>query len=148
MEQWSYLKKLSKMETPENIDEFEKKVWDLAATKDPTVLGNLIDLFDDKCLHPEVMYSLVHAIETYPDEIYVKCIISKSKDAIQNSPFWYRGLVAAILNSSVCKELFIKEVKGNEASFLESLFSFISEKLPNHKELITELRKELQEKSI
>ena len=141
---WTHLKKLSKMETFEDVQEFEKQVWDLAETKDPTILGKLMDLFDDRCDHPEVMYGLIHAIETYPDDIYVEGVLKKLPDGLKNYHEWYERLIYGILNSHNCRQLFRQHMHLADRNALLKLFDIMEEESPHHAALIQELRHELK----
>lgn len=143
MKDWDYLKKLSKMESQEDIQEFERRVWDLAETQDPKRLKQLIDLFDDNCLYPEVMYSLVHAIETYPDEVYVKAILNKMVDGVALYPYWIRNLVYRILNEENCKKTFQTYMHLSSKDSLLKLFDLMEEESSSHREVINELRNQL-----
>ncbi|MEI8296308.1 MAG: Imm30 family immunity protein [Alphaproteobacteria bacterium] len=137
------IRQYTKFENREDIDNFEKAVWDLAASVDPQTLEKLVDLFDDECAYYEVMYSLVHAIETYPDEIYVEGILRKTADAVQTSPLWLDCLCNRIFNNKKCLVLFKKGLHVPPKESLLQLFNIMEVESPHHRELIDDLRKEL-----
>ena len=60
------LKKASHFKCEEDTRVFDVGVWEIAQKKDPYDLPKLFELFDDDTEFPEVMFSLIHAIESYP----------------------------------------------------------------------------------
>jgi len=144
---WLHLKQLSKMKTPEDINEFEKKIWTLAQTKNINVLTHLIDLFDDNCLYYEVMYSLVHAIETYNKNDYVNAVIKKIHDGIKNYKFWIDCLCNRIFNDLSYLAIFRQNMHLADKESLLKLFKIMEEESPHHRQLIQELRKEIETSS-
>lgn len=143
MDVFEKLKQYAKMESDEDIRRFEIGVWSLAETKDPEVLKKLIDLFDDECPYYEVMYSLVHAIESYPDEIYVKTLISKIDWGLKSYSFWLVGLIASVWNHSRCCQIFKDNMSIASKDSLLKLFDLMEKESPHHQELIKSLRAEL-----
>ena len=143
MTNWNDLKKLSKMETFEDVQEFEKQIWALVETKDPYILEKLMDLFDDECDHPEVMYGLIHAMETYPDDIYIVGILKKLPDGLKNYHEWYKRLIYRLLNEDICLKLFRQHMHLADRESLLKLFDVMETESPHHVELIQELREEL-----
>jgi|GEM_PF-4129016 len=144
MDDFKRLKNLVQMKTPDDIKEFEKVIWKLAEKEDATTLGKLIDLFDDKCPYPEVMYSLVHAIEQVPNELYVSTVLSKIKTGIKDFPFWMDCLVNGIFNHQDCLNIFRQSMHLADKESLLKLFDLMDKESPHHKELIAELRWELE----
>src|SRR5262245_10201706 len=132
MDIYEKLKHLAKMETEVDIKQFELTVWSLSRTKDPEVLRKLIDLFDDDCPYDEVMYSLVHAIETYPDEIYVKTVLEKLEHGLEQYPTWVNILVAGIFNHKECRKIFSKNLHLTSKKALLKLFDLLEHKSSYH----------------
>lgn len=134
------LKRYAKMETEEDIKLFEITAYELAETKDPEILKELIDIFDDECEYPEVMYSLVHAIETYPSDVYVKGVMLKIKNFLSYLE-WYKTLVYGILNHGKCLQLFKENVHLADQDKLLELLDIMYQESEAHRPVIDELRK-------
>jgi TusA-related sulfurtransferase len=143
---WAHLKELSKMRTEDDIVEFEKCLSDIALVKDLAMLGQLIDLFDDQCPYPEVMFSLVHAVESYPNEMYVKVILDKLPHGIEHFPDWFKILLYRILNEPDCSKYFQIYMNKVNREYLLYLFDVIEKESPDHREIIENMRKKLLEK--
>ena len=142
MDDFARLKNLVQMKTPDDIKKFEAVVWKLAEKEDVTTLSKLIDLFDDKCPFPEVMYSLVHAIEQIPKELYVPTVITKIKTGVKDFPFWIDCLVNRIFNDQNYLNIFRQNMHLADKESLLKLFDLMDKESPHHKELITELRQQ------
>lgn len=140
---YEQLQKYAKMETEEDVQKFELGIGAITETKDQKILELLIDLFDDECPYYEVMYSLVHTIETYPKEIYVEAVLKKVGDGVEKYPFWIDCICNRIFNDSISLILFRKNMNKSNKEYLLKLFDIMERESPHHKKLITILRKEL-----
>ena len=141
---WAHLKKISKMETIEDRFEFERTVWEIASKNDPEVIGNLIELFDDDCAYPEIMYSLVHAIESFSDKEYVVQIIKSLNTLIRVSHFWCECIFNRIFNNINTLKIFENCLYMISKKSLLKLFKLVEQESPHHRELINELRCKLE----
>lgn len=147
METFERLKKYAQMKTQEDIQHFEQGIWEQAQTQDPEKLRQLIDLFDDACPYYEVMYSLVHAVETYSDEIYVPIVMEKAQEGVKKYPFWIYTLIVAIWNTPNGLKLFKENIHKIKKDSLATLFNLIESESLHHHELIAELRQKLEKHS-
>jgi hypothetical protein len=141
-EMFSRLQYLAKMITPEDIQEFEETIWTLSEQQNQIALDQLIQLFDEECNFREVMFSLVHAIESYPDEIYVRGILRNIRFLVQR-PSWAKTLMYGILNNPSSLKIFKTDISGGDIVSLLLLLDMIYKESPHHRELIEELKKEL-----
>ena len=140
---YAELKNYSKMRSSDDAALFEQGVWDWAQTQSESSLAMLLDVFDDECEFPEVMYSLVHAVETFPAEIYVKNLILKIKVGLSKYPFWLGGLIAAVFNDAAYYELFRQNMHLAPRETLLELFEIMERESPHHRETVVALRGEL-----
>lgn len=138
------LQSLVKMKSQEDIAEFERIVWDLASTNNPDIIKRLLYLFDDNCLYPEVMYSLVHAVEQCPLEQYLSIILNALSFCIVRCPMWIETIYNRILNDPSSLELFRQNMYLAPKKSLIKLFDVMATESPHHTEIIKELRSELE----
>ncbi|MBM3469088.1 MAG: hypothetical protein FJX71_06635 [Alphaproteobacteria bacterium] len=141
---WENLRILSKMESAEDIKTFEEKINELADNKDPTVLSEMMGLFDDNCQHPEIMYALVHALENFPDDIYVKSLLFEIENGIMKYPSWLVILIYGILNNPNCYRIFKENMGLAKKESLLRLFEIIEQESPQHEKQLNELKDALQ----
>ena len=91
-------------------DEFTTTVRMAVSTGDPDSIGALLGFLDDSHSHDEVMYALIHAIETFPTSIYVRQILRHSDTLTSHTPKWASIMFARILNSREHQLELIKQV--------------------------------------
>jgi len=134
----------ARMQREEDIKQFEIGVWNLAKTKDFKTLKSLLSLFDDSCPYPEVMYSLVHAIESYPKEIYMDAIMKNMASLVEKSPFWADCLYNRIFNDKGYISLFKESLHIPPKEALFQLFNIMEKESPHHHRVIEELKEKLE----
>ena len=97
------------------VTNFEKKLEEIYLTEDSKMIGYLIKLLDDKFLHDEIMFSIIHTIESFNDEIYVAEIIKSIPEFVLNSPRWASIIHMRIINSSDTLNAYIEEIKSSSS---------------------------------
>ncbi len=101
----SLLQKNRLLRSPEEVDLFEKA---LAAAAVECKLDSLPDLhlvLDDKCCHYEVMFGLVHLIESFEVELQLTVFLDVLPQLSHQAPDWCRILFFRILNDEVARGL-------------------------------------------
>jgi hypothetical protein len=138
------LKILAKMESQKDIKEFESIIWELGAQNDREIIKNLISLFNDNCKYPEIMYSLVHAIEQCDTTLYTTTVVQKIEEGVIKYPMWIEILFNRIFNDNISFEIFHNMLHSVPKGALLKLFDIMEKESGHHAELIKGLRKELQ----
>ena len=138
-QEFNALKKYAKMKSEEDIKLFDIMVYELAKTQDLGVFERLIDIFDDECEFPEVMYSLIHAIATYPCKQYVLGILSKVNDYYKYVE-WFKIIIYGILNSEKYLEVFKHNIHLANQDKLLKLLNIMHKESEDHHLIIEELR--------
>ena len=139
---WNKITQLSDMTSFEETQEFEKMVWDFVAQKENTVLEKLLNFFDDNCEYDEVMFSIIHAIETYDDDIYVKCILNNLYKIFKKSPHWGTVILYRIWNHDNCFNIFKKNIYLSNQEALFQILDLMAKESPDRLQLIDELKEE------
>jgi hypothetical protein len=134
------LKKASKFETEQDKYFFIDTLDSLATKKDLTDFMSLISCFDDKTLHEDLMYALVHLLESYPDAYYVQQLLENSHEGLKKYPNWYALLVLRVLNDIDCLKFFKKYVPLVEEKDWSKLLYFMKKLSYEHYEIIKSLR--------
>ncbi|HEX2619544.1 MAG TPA: Imm30 family immunity protein [Phototrophicaceae bacterium] len=91
----------NKMHTLEEIEGFRQGVNELKVSlpNSPDILSKLLLGFIDKTEHKEVMWSLLHLIESYEYHIYIKSLIVTTPLMIEEAFNWLKILYTRILNN-------------------------------------------------
>ena len=143
-QEYKKLKEASLFRTQEDVNFFDEGVYLAVERHDPENLDQLLTLFDDDTDYPEVMYSLVHAIETYPDAVYVQGILNNIGNGLKNFQHWMIVLNYRILNDEKCLKFFKSLMKKSNKEDLLKLFDLIEKESEHHRGVIQELRQELE----
>lgn len=85
--------------SPGYVERFEAVLAEIAKRKDPACIGMLLPFFNDGEQHYEMMYSIVHTIEMFDDDTYVREIANHLPSFWIKSPEWAITLHMRILNS-------------------------------------------------
>ncbi|MBE9011169.1 hypothetical protein IQ250_13215 [Pseudanabaenaceae cyanobacterium LEGE 13415] len=94
------------MRSPEEVDYFETTLEKLAQNPDPTDLPHLHLLLDDACEHPEVMFSLVHFLESFDVQEQVTAFIQVMPELVQRAAEWAAILHSRIMNDEIARSVF------------------------------------------
>jgi hypothetical protein len=89
------------------------------------------------------MYSLVHAVETYPIYDYVITVLKKLSYLVEKCPFWADCLFNRIFNDERYLVFFRSNMGLASKEDLLKLFDLMDQESPHHKTLTSALRKEI-----
>lgn len=117
---------------------FEDGVYQLAQNKSRSMLTRLVALFDDNCPFEEVMYALVHAVETYPIRIYIEELLEWAARHAEASSGWYLILLRRVLNHREYGDLLLKYIESAYES-TPAFFAFLRKKIPGRESEIQEV---------
>lgn len=134
------LKDFLTFETPEDISNFEHKVAILIDEKREKAIKELLELFDDSNEFRDVLYTLVHGIESFPKEIYIPILLENMHKNIENARFWLDCLVNRIFNEPSYRDIFIKNIQMADRKALTELLDYMEIESPHHLGLINEIR--------
>jgi|GEM_PF-1150126 len=99
-ERWIQILEANKlMRSPEEVAAFENALAQLAENFHKENLPALHLILDDRCEQPEVMFSLVHFLESFAIEEQLQAFISVIPQLIAAAPDWRRILHTRILNN-------------------------------------------------
>jgi hypothetical protein len=85
------------------VADFEATLGSVAAFNDPSCIGPLLDLFEDESPSDDLLFSVVHAIERYPDHVYVAGLLQATETLLGRTPRWARILYMRILNAPTAR---------------------------------------------
>lgn len=94
------------------VREFESGLAEMSALDDPTCIPLLMELFDDRSAHDEVMFAIVHAVERFADAPYVANLLGQTQRLAKRAPRWLGVLYMRVLNSESAREQLAKQLKG------------------------------------
>jgi hypothetical protein len=92
------------MQTQQQVTNFENALAEIADNPDEHNLSAYHLVLDDQCQQPEVMFSLIHFLESFDIEEQIAAFIKVVPQLMINAPEWTRIIHDRILNDdSACK---------------------------------------------
>ncbi len=119
------------LKNPREIRQFEQCIADILNMNKVEHIQNLCSGFDDATEHDEVMFGLVHAIESYEKNFGSKLPLLMMAKALPNmlphAERWAIILHKRILNHEPSKNMYIEVVETNEPITKEIVFRLVND---------------------
>lgn len=123
-EKISFLYKNRLLRAEDDIEGFDEVLAELNILEKIEYLGVLFKVFDDKTEHSEVMYGLVHAVESFYEilgkEASLDQFIKSSEQMKENAFEWLQILLGRIFNDEEYKKVYGKVLSKLDYSIQES----------------------------
>ena len=94
----SILKANRLMRSDEEVTAFEKALFELAKNPQKEYLPELYLVLDDQCQHQEVMFSLIHFLESFEVEEQLQALLNIVPKLIVSAPEWTKIIHERIFN--------------------------------------------------
>lgn len=136
------LKRYARLDNEDDVIRFDEVLETISESSDPRYIPLLMSVFDDGTKFPDVMYNVIHVLESYPDDIYVIGFINNIPRLLEDSPDWLLNMTYAIFNHSPSYSVFKKNVHLISPEFLLKFLDLVARESEIHKPLCEEIRKE------
>lgn len=123
---------------------FDSLLEQISLMHDPKCISKLLPLFVDDADYDEIIFSLVHTIENYEDDVYVREIIKHLKDFYEKSPHWAIIIHMRIVNSPeslAAYERRLKFVSSDEREVVRKVLVAVSDEDSQFKSVCNQLLK-------
>jgi hypothetical protein len=137
------LKHYAHFETDDDIANFDLLVSEISESKDPKNIPMLIHVLDDETEFPEVMDSIVHALDCYPDDVHAKGVIESIPYLLKNAPRWLLRLTYRTLNNPNSLILFKQNIHLIPKKEMIDLLDLVAGESENHRHICSELKYEV-----
>ena len=91
------------MRSPDEVEAFETALAELARKPKLERLPDLHLVLDDECEHQEVMFGLVHFLESFEFNEQVRAFVDVITKLIKQAPNWTKILHDRILNDNLAR---------------------------------------------
>jgi hypothetical protein len=121
------------LRSPDEVACFEQALEALAQNPDPADLPSLHLILDDACEQPEVMFSLVHFLESFEVQEQVESFIQVMPDLVKRATEWTAILYSRIMNEERAGLVFeerLQAVDTQKQRDIEQLLSLTPENPP------------------
>ncbi|NJM44804.1 MAG: hypothetical protein HC860_00500 [Alkalinema sp. RU_4_3] len=99
------------MRSPHEVTLFEQTLEQLAQSPDPADLSRLHLVLDDACEQPEVMFSLVHFLESFEVQEQVQAFIQVMPALAERAAEWSEILQSRIMNDAIARASFEEKMQ-------------------------------------
>jgi hypothetical protein len=98
------------LRSADEVARFEQTLEQLAQNPNPADLPRLHLILDDACEQPEVMFSLVHFLESFDVQAQVQAFVQVMPDLAQRSAEWTAILHSRIMNDPIAQAVFEEQM--------------------------------------
>jgi len=126
------LKENRLMQTAPEVDNFENALAEIANNPNEEDLPEYHLILDDKCQKPEVMFGLVHFLESFELETQLKAFIKVLPQLATNAPEWTKILHNRILNDEVACNAYLKILRSLNSEKPHFLYYLLEESAANN----------------
>jgi len=125
------------MRSPDEAASFEQALTELAQNPDLSDLPKLHLILDDACQQPEVMFSLVHFLESFALQEQLQAFVQVLPSLVKSAAAWTAILHIRIINDAeaqIALEEMLQSMSSQKREEIRQLFSFASVKQPSTQE--------------
>jgi hypothetical protein len=131
------------LRSPDEVAQFEQTLETLAQNPDLADLPSLHLILDDACEQSEVMFSLVHFLESFDVQEQVQAFIQVMPDLMKRAPEWTAILHSRIMNDEIGRSMFNEEIVSMSPAQQVEIHTLISTFLKS--EIVTKLTTQISE---
>jgi hypothetical protein len=114
------------LRSSDEVARFEQTLEQLAQHPDPADLPRLHCILDDACEHPEVMFSLVHFLESFDVQAQVQAFVQVMPDLAKRSAEWRTILHARIMNDPIAQAAFEAQMDIQKQGTIDPLLAVLN----------------------
>lgn len=100
------------LRSPDEVTVFEQTLAEFAQNPDSEDLPSLHLILDDACEQPEVMFSLVHFLESFDVQAQVQAFIQVIPELVKRAAEWTAILHSRIMNDAIARSAFEERVRS------------------------------------
>ena len=124
----SSLKQLEEnAKSPSYFEDFSYLIAQIGNLKNPDSIPALVQFLNDESEEWDLMYGIIHTIEVFDDDVYIKNILKVSPFLYRNSPEFASIIFVRIINSENCKIELIHQLRKSSLVVRSSVKNIIEE---------------------
>ena len=126
------LKKNRLMRTSEEVSIFEETLEKIAEFADDKYLKKLHLILDDDCEKPDVMFSLVHFLESFDPQKQIEAFIASIPQLMITAPEWTKIIHYRIINDELACKIYQESLALANEKTPHFLYQLLNESVNNH----------------
>jgi hypothetical protein len=120
------------LRTPEEINVFESSLDDIRNNPNEHDLKAYHLVLDDQCEQPEVMFGLIHFLESFEAETQIRVFIEVMPQLMIQAPQWAMILHNRILNDSTARQIYQELLHSINEQKQHFLYYLLEDSINNH----------------
>ncbi|MEH2414391.1 Imm30 family immunity protein [Nostoc sp.] len=119
------------MQTQQQVTDFENALAEIADNPDQQKFSAYHLVLDDQCQQPEVMFSLIHFLESFDIEEQIAAFIKVIPQLMINAPEWTKIIHDRILNDDSACQVYQKLLHSANLNTPHFLYHLLEESIVN-----------------
>lgn len=115
------------LKTEEDFEQFEDTLERLANYNDESIITELCTVFDDHTEDEEVMFGLIHFIESFEKEVYLTEMPKALPNMIENAKEWAMILNKRVLNHQLYRKEYMKILSSMDEPIKLTVVNLLTE---------------------
>ena len=115
------LRAIDRVRGPRYVLDFEDVLAEMIALKDDGMIVPLMEFFDDEPPYLELMFSIIHTIESFDRETYIAQTLTGMPSLRERSPEWAETLIIRMLNSEQDRGALIRRLDTSDSQTKHSI---------------------------
>jgi len=120
------------MQTEEQVATFENALAEIAENANEQNLSKYHLILDDQCQQPEVMFSLIHFLESFDAEKQIAAFLEVVPQLMINAPEWARIIHNRILNDESACQVYQKLLNAANLNKPHFIYHLLQESIENY----------------
>jgi Immunity protein 30 len=104
---------------------FDEGVSAVVERAGSSAIPKLLFLLNDESSHHEVMFSIVHGVESFDEDLYISELVACTSLLLTKTPYWLSVLYMRILNSDESRAALRSAVGPDTRSTIASILGLI-----------------------
>ncbi|MDJ0729638.1 MAG: Imm30 family immunity protein [Crocosphaera sp.] len=126
------LKENRLMKTPEEVITFEETLERIAEDPHDEYLKDLHLILDDNCEQPDLMFGLVHFLESFELQQQIEAFIAVIPQLMITAPEWTKIIHYRIINDELACKTYQKSLELANEKTPHFLYQLLNESVKNH----------------
>jgi hypothetical protein len=113
---------------------FDNAIFAMSPDSDPHLLSELLLIFEDNCEHFEVMWSLLHFVEDFDDQLGTDTLLSMTPQMLIQAADWCMLLHRRTLNNPETRKYYLEKLQQLSQQERDSIKELFQDELRNLEE--------------
>ncbi|VAX43677.1 Imm30 family immunity protein [Acinetobacter calcoaceticus] len=109
-----------------DVEAVDTALVEVMIFNDPSVIRPLIRLIEDSAQYDEAIFSIIHSIESFDDDVYITEFLKELPYFVNKSPKWALILLKRILNSDSAREVLTEKLYSTSSEIKSAVLCIVA----------------------